>query len=195
MVTCYYLSMKLSKEGKKLLGLSKEEVRVLSVINDKPKRTSDIYHLLDQVTPRTTLIRLLYSLYKRGFLAKHKYSPRRGGWIITPLNQLKDILSGTFEEKSEVKVFHDIHQVIIYRGKNEMLKLADKVLLFRQKERIFWMQPDYKWEAWRIAGFKDRAHWLNTFFQEREIIVDLVVCDNFLEKDLFHANQDLLFPH
>ena len=178
--------MKITSMAVKILGLSKEEVAVLSILDTTSRKTSDVHQLLKGRIPRTTLLRILNSLHKRELIAKHKFSARRGGWIGC------DITSIFQELSTEGSNHDDVSKVVVYRGKKEMLTLANKVLLFHEKERVYWIQPSKIWDAWRSAGMEERIVWLNNFLQERGIVADGITSDDFLMKDVEFGGEEIL---
>ncbi len=192
--------MKYSSKTKKLLGLSGDEAKILSVLCDSPQRTSDIEKRIDGKIPRTTLIRLLQRLHHRGFLAKHKYSARRGGWILADISDSFRAAEHDLLGHNEIHVSHEEHEVIVYRGKKELLTLADKAYHFAKGERVYWILPDSTKKAWDRNNLIPRMQKVGEFFEKRGVLVDMICSEDlakyFIQEGVMFSLRGLVtFAH
>jgi hypothetical protein len=119
---------------------------------------------------------------------------RRGGWVVVSESETRRTLGLLLaeEHKRPVKVSKKNNEIIIYRGKEQMMILANRVLDFHRDERVQWMQPNKLWEVWLKRGLKKRVVWLTQYLQEKGIITEGIFADNFIEYDYKHGGRELL---
>ena len=177
----------------KLLGLSKKESRILSVLTGAPKNVSQISK--EARYPRTTTLRTLIGFHSRGFVAKHRVSLKRGGWVIKPTEGMEKIFKDIWDEINSAapsKISRGENDIVVYHGKKQMMLLANKVLSFHKGERVYWMQSIHIWEVWLKHKLLDRVIWLTHYLKNKGIISEGFFPDNFLEIDYKYGGEKLL---
>lgn len=163
--------MTLSTELSRILGLSKKEVRIIECLSESPKLTS--YIGATTKIPRATLDRLLIKLHRRGLVAKHKYSHRRGGWVSARFSQ-------HFEDKRESSSAFPIKNFVGF----EEMKQAEYDFMNQYKNiKCYGIQSTRAWNAWHEKLPKDIAAELNGLLVKKNILMDVIITKN-VDKEL-----------
>jgi hypothetical protein len=169
------------------LKLSAEEKKVASTIGETPASTSEIARKTN--LPRSTCLRALKSLHQRGMIARTRMTIHLSGWTQMPDTKkraLHDEFSrffGIADEHAPIHIHKDIHEVIIYRGKEQMLELADMAKTFKMGERLLWLRGSRAWKEWHTQGFRARIIALMEHLAQTGVICEEILSDQFVEFD------------
>jgi hypothetical protein len=175
--------MMLKKDTIKVLGLSKDEVRILGVLSNTTLRTSDIAVLAK--IPRTTCERSLGKLAARGLARKRKYSAHRGGWRGIELEEVIEMLSSATAArgKEAYKVTHVV-------GFGEMREFEYELLHRLKNKKYSGIQGVKAWRAFHNTFSKEEAHRINELLVTSNILADVIISDKTDKELLSRAYFD-----
>jgi hypothetical protein len=189
--------MRISPQSAVFINISDEERKVLLHIDLFPKSTAEIVRGTEM--PRTTVLRILQKFHERGFVRKHRITRRRSGWQIISIKDIElsmETLLSDFgigqNEKKPTRIMKDEHEVVVYRGKKEMMELAKMADTFFSGERILWLRSSKLWSEWVKHGFKNRITEVIKLFREKGVITEFILDENFIQSDFAYGGKKFI---
>ena len=181
----------LNKETTNLLGLSKNEVKVLQFLknNPDPRVISDISN--EGKVPRMTLYLVLESLKNRGLVDYKRKGKRRFWYIVDTKTFTSSVISALTEitGESEVSVTANNSGFTIYRGIDSLYKSWDSLKDLPPHTRVYGIQPTAS-----IKLSVKKLDWKRIKPLQENILNKPIIIDGVLPED-YYPTYVKLFAH
>ncbi len=177
----------------KLLGLTKKERKLLSILDETPRTVSDLAR--KSKLNRTGLYTPLKQLHRRGLISRVKVG-RRFNWQAVPPERLRDLLfdltqnhtPANKEASSPVSsqeigiIASQFSQYKIYRGRDKLISIYRELAKLPKNTRLFGIQPNLSVDSsFRQAPAKLMTE-INQAIKKRGIIVEAILSEDFLSE-------------
>jgi predicted transcriptional regulator len=136
--------VKITKETAKILGLTKQEELILTVLNKEALTIPDL--AFKTKIPRTSLYYMLPKLIERNFIAK-RYINKKIYWKINSDETIKETYQKIAEQISEsdkqdvIKNISNNANIKIYIGAKNVAKIFDDISKTNKNSRWYGIQP------------------------------------------------------
>lgn len=168
--------MRIHAKEATLYRFSPIEKRLLEKLSKNPQEVSDLARLVRH--PRTSVWRALGTLHKRGLARQTLLHKRRKGWV-----------GVGFAVSSRVSYKPD-SEITIYRGKEELMELAQLAFHFNS-ERIIWLRGSRVWDGYNKQKLRGRFLFLLKLFARKGVVIEEIASSRALELDLQYGGREM----
>ncbi len=188
LLICYTFNMKtikLDQKQVKLLGLSRNEIKVFNSFEKELNTPVSINQKVNLSRP--AIYKILNRLHKRG-LVKNIIRNGKNYWIQTNeklleknLFETKKALLGFNEGVEEVKGVLD-SMVVVHRGKEAVQKILNSTIKNNKNQRLQAIQGDNITTGWKKVFGEEKMNEFNRFVKRNQIITEIILPIGWFER-------------